>query len=235
MSPLAGRRIVITRAADQADATAALVMARGATPVVMPLIDIVDDDAGMAALARLSMDSFDWIAVTSPNGARRVAAMLRSPHPKLAAVGRSTAAALQRCDLVADVQSAAGLLRVFPRGPGRALVVQAAGAEATLVNGLIEAGWDVTAISAYRTVAVRPSAAQQIAALSADAVLFASGSAVRAWAQVFGTAAPPVVVAIGHQTVSAAERVGLKISTSSADHSIEGMLAALETYLSTGN
>jgi uroporphyrinogen-III synthase len=66
-------------------------------------------------------------------------------------------------------------------------------------------------------------------------VLFASGSAARAWAAAFGQRTPPVVVAIGEQTAAAAELAGLKISAISADHSVYGMLVTLSRYFSESN
>ncbi|MEP7202527.1 MAG: uroporphyrinogen-III synthase [Ilumatobacteraceae bacterium] len=208
-----------------------------AIPIVVPLIDIVDEPHGMTALAEVDLADIDWLVVTSPNGARRVAPLLQptATVPKIAAVGATTAAGLRRTDLVAETQSARGLLKVFPAGPGRVLVVQAADAAPTMVDGLIELEWSVTAISPYRAVAIVPSAEQQRAALAADAVLFASGSAACAWVEVFGTQAPPVAIAIGHQTAAVAEAAGLKIAAVSADHTVYGMLATLRRYLSDAN
>jgi uroporphyrinogen-III synthase len=237
MKALAGRTVVITRAADQTAATTELVTSFEAIPLVIPMIEIVDEPRGMAALIALDLASIDWLIVTSPNGAQRVAPMLNAAAsaPKLAAVGAATAAALPRCDVVAETQSARGLLDVFPRGPGRVAVVQAVDAASTLVDGLVEHQWDVVTIRPYRAVPTAPSAQDQLAALAADAVLFASGSAARAWVQVFGRRTPPVTIAIGEQTAAAAERAGLKISAISADHSIYGMLVVLSRYLSGGN
>ena len=237
MKALAGRTVVITRAADQSAATTELVASFEATPLVIPMIEIVDEPRGMAELSALDLAGFDWLVVTSPNGAQRVAPLLRaaSSAPKLAAVGATTAAALPRCDLVADTQSARGLLDVFPRGPGRVAVVQAVDAASTLVDGLVGWHWEFVAVRPYRAVPTTPSTQDQLAALAADAVLFASGSAARAWVQVFGKRTPPVTIAIGEQTAAAAERAGLKISATSADHSIYGMLVVLSRYLSDGN
>jgi uroporphyrinogen-III synthase len=67
--------------------------------------------------------------------------------------------------------------------------------------------------------------------LAADAVLFASGSAVRAWVAAFGTSTPPLVVAIGPQTASAAQLVGLKVDLIAADHSLQGLVNSLEHHL----
>ena len=237
MNSLAGRTVVITRAADQADATTKLVRSFGAIPIVVPLIEIVDEPAGSAELASLDLTDVDWIVVTSPNGARRVAPLLGSAtsSPRLAAVGSATSTALPRCDLVADTQSALGLLQVFPTGHGRVVVVQAIDAEPTLVEGLVERGWSVLAINPYRTVQATPTTEQRDAALAADAVLFVSGSAARAWVAAFGQRRPPVAVAIGQQTAAAAERAGLKISAISADHSLYGMLVTLSRYFSESN
>jgi uroporphyrinogen-III synthase len=233
MNSLAGRTIVITRSSEQSIESADLVSTFGAIPVVVPLIEIVDEPTGMEALRALDLSDVDWIVVTSPNGAQRVSSLVDpdSATPKLAAVGAATAAALPRCDLVAATQSAVGLLEIFPPGPGRAAVVQAVDAAPTLAAGLREAGWDIVAVSPYRTVSASPTAEQRLKALAADAVLLASGSAARAWVEVFGGHAPPVVVAIGEQTAATAERAGLKISAISADHSMYGMLVCLGKYL----
>jgi uroporphyrinogen-III synthase len=111
-------------------------------------------------------------------------------------------------------------------------VVQAVDAAPTLVDGLVGLEWTVIAVSPYRAVSTVPSTDLQHAALAADAVLFASGSAARAWVEVFGTQAPPVAVAIGEQTAEVAERAGLKIAAVSADHTVYGMLATLNRYFS---
>jgi uroporphyrinogen-III synthase len=237
MKVLAGRTVVITRAADQAADTSQLVIEFGGTPLVVPLIEIVDEPAGMAELASLDLAGVDWIIVTSPNGARRVSPLISAelPTPRIAAIGSATAAILPRCDLVAEIQSAAGLLQVFPRGPGRVLVVQAIDAEPTLIDGLVERGWDARAIQPFRAQPVQLSEEQRRAALAADAVLFASGSAARAWVEVIGRSTPPVVVTIGAQTAAAAERAGLKVSATSADNSMYGMLVCLGRYLSGDN
>ena len=234
MKALAGRRIVITRSAAQAVETSELIASFDAIPVVVPLIEVVDEATGMTELASVDLSIVDWVAVTSPNGAKRVAPLIRpdATSPRLAAVGASTAAALPRCELIAETQNALGLLEVFPHGPGRVLVVQAVAAAPALVEGLRERHWDVVAVTPYRTNPATPSADQRHAALTADAVLFASGSAARAWVAVFGMHTPPVAVAIGDQTATAATQAGLQISLISADHSMYGMLVALSRYFS---
>ncbi len=238
-SVLAGRRVVVTRAAEQADELAGLLQQVGAIPVVIPLIAIVADASGVQQLAGLAghgLAGFEWVVVTSPNGASALVDAAPSQiSGRVAAIGAATADALRAggvaVALVPQVQSAVGLLADFPVAPSTVLVVQAANADLALADGLRERGADVTVVAPYRTVAARVNAAQQLAALAADAVLFASGSAARAWADVFGDSTPPIVVAIGPLTAAAATNAGLKVAVIAADHSLSGMVQALETHL----
>ena len=244
-SVIAGRRIVVTRAAEQADELAALLQAVGAIPVVIPLIEIVTDDAEAERLPGIANDhttSFDWLIATSPNGAEHVVEAFAgaSPTPtRVAAIGGATAEVLRAGGIevafVPAVQSAAGLLAELPDfgSASRILLVQAANAEPALAAGLRDRGATLSVVAPYRTVSARVTAGQQLAALSADAVLFASGSAARAWADVFGDGAPPVVVAIGPQTAAAAIEAGLKVAVVAADHSLSGLIVALEHHLSS--
>jgi len=236
VSALAGRRVVVTRTAGQAAELVALLEAAGATAVVAPLIEIVSQPAACEVLAALDPTAFDWLVVTSPNGARAYLDAHATGPTNVAAVGTTTADALTGggvpVALVPGEQHAAGLLAAFPAGSGRVLLVQAVDAATTMATGLQRAGWQVTAVSPYRSVPANPTAGQQLAALSADAVLFASGSAARAWVAVFGLTTPSIVVAIGPQTAVDVEHAGLKVSLVAADHSLPGLVAALVNHLS---
>jgi uroporphyrinogen-III synthase len=231
--------VVVTRAAEQADDLADLLRAAGAVPVVVPLIEIVAEPFGAAALAALAPERFDWLVVTSPNGAHAYTAAHNSAPASVAAVGATTAAVLVdgglQVTLVPSVQRAAGLVDEFPTGTGRVLLVQAVDAEPTLEAGLTLKGWQVTAIAPYRSRPVRPTAGQHLRALSADAVLFASGSAARAWVAVFGDTTPPIVVAIGPRTAAAIAEAGLKVSLIAADHSLLAMVSTLERHLAASD
>jgi uroporphyrinogen-III synthase len=246
---LAGRTVVVTRAAEQADDLVRLLEAEGAVPVVVPLIDIVPEPAGVAALAALDPAGFDWLVVTSPNGARAMLDTHRAMPPRIAAVGTTTAtvisAAGHAVDLVPAQQSADGLADAFHQlndpASGRAVadqrivVVQAVDAEPVLVDRLRALGHAVTAVAPYRSVPAHPTASVQLRAIAADVVLFASGSAARAWVEVFGTTTPPVTVAIGPRCETAATRAGLKISLVATDHSLVGMLDVIRRYFATND
>ena len=146
-----------------------------------------------AALARLAQ--FDWLIVTSANGARAVgAAAGEVPGVRLAAVGPATAAVLAESagrpvDLVPVVARAEGLLEELPQGPAHVLLAQADQARPVLAAGLVAAGHDVEVVVAYRTVERPPSDAETVELAAADAVVLASGSAARTYAAAVGTRA----------------------------------------------
>ena len=215
---------------------AAMLTERGATVLHVPLIAVTDPADGGAALraALADLDGFDWLVVTSAAGSERVAAAVAAaPGVELAAVGTATARVLEQAggrpaDLVPPVQRAEALVAAFVErvpAPQRILVAQADIAAPTLVDGLRSAGHDVTVVTAYRTVTVEPDRA---AIAAADAVLFASGSAVESWCRAFGHDTPALVVAIGPTTAATADRLGLKLTAVAADHSLDGLVAELE-------
>jgi len=237
---LAGRRVVVTRPAAQAQPLVDRLREFGAEPVVVPLIEIVAPTDGGAALgdALSRLAEFDWIVVTSANGAGRVAAALAhsSTRPRIAAVGAATAAALGvPVDLVPAVQTAEALAAELGSGSGTLLLVQPEagtnqGRRSLLRRALTAAGWTVSAVDAYRTVPVMPSSGERSRVLSADAALFASGSAVRSWVTAFGTETPAVTAAIGPSTAQVAAEIGLKIDIVAADHSLHGLAECLLVY-----
>lgn len=233
---LVGRTVVTTR--DEPGRLDAMLADEGAEVVHVPLIEIVDPVDGGDALADAlaSLDRAAWLIVTSKHGARRcVAAAAAHPHVRLATVGTVTAEALaagtgRPVDVVPDRQTAADLLLAMPLpavSGERVVLAQADRADGLLAEGLADLGYDVTAVTAYATRLRVPSAAERAAALSADAVTFASGSAALAWAEAIGVDLPPVAVAIGPTTAAAADQVSLKITHEAADHSIEGLLSAV--------
>jgi uroporphyrinogen-III synthase len=236
---LVGRRVVVTRAGEQVGRLRSLLLDEGAEVIEVPTIAVVDAPDGGEALRAAMRDLWDWVVVTSPNGAERSVAAAggrAAAHAvRWAVVGPGTADALAahgiRPALVPDRFVAEGLLAVFPRPPvddgGRVLVAQAEAARPVLVEGLRAAGWEVASVVAYRTVPVVPSPEQLEAVATADAVLFTSGSTVDALVQVAGASGMAGrVVAIGPVTAEAAERHGLNVAAVASPHSLEGLVAA---------
>ncbi len=213
----------------------------GADVVHVPLIAIGEaPDAGRSlAAALVDLDRYQWLVVTSRHGADRVGgAAAQHPAVRLAAVGTTTAERLAAMAgrppaVIPLVQTAAALCTAMPvaASTDRVLVVQADRADNALATGLRAKGYDVTTVTGYSTRLRQPTADERRAALGADAVAFASGSAATAWVAAFGTASPPVVVVIGPTTRSVAEHAGLKVTHMASDHSIEGLAAEIGSVL----
>lgn len=233
-STLEGCRVVVTR--ERPGELAAMLTRRGATVLHVPLIAVLDPADGGRELreALTRLDRYDWLIVTSAAGAERVGAAARTVDGvRLAAVGTATATTLaaesgREVDLIPDVQRADALAERFvAESPTsqRILIAQADIAAPTLADTLRQAGHDVHAVTAYRTIPREPT---DDGALDADAVLFASGSSIEHWCRSFGPTGPPLRVAIGPSTAAVADRFGLKLSGVAPDHSLEGLVAELE-------
>lgn len=241
-SALAGRSVVITRSLSQNESLRRLLEARGATVVEVPLIAIAEpDDEGRERDEVLQrFHDFDWIVVTSPNGAERVAPFFAASQaagdelrfPQIAAVGEATSRSLGvASSLIAEPARADVLAELFPEGAGNVLVVQGNLADESLSDSIAAKGWTVTRVVAYQTVHLRPSDELKTPALSADVLLLASGSAATAWFDSFGTATPPCVVAIGPSTAKVAHAVGLELSAVAEEQTLESMIVAAERTL----
>ena len=100
----------------------------------------------------IDVAGYDWVVVTSVNGARELRRRAHGPLPRVAAIGRATAEALGRADLVPSVSSQEGLLAELPRPAGRVLFVAAEGARSLLPD---ELGADVVPV--YRTRELEPA------------------------------------------------------------------------------
>lgn len=243
-SPLNDRSVVITRAKSQNESFRRLLEARGAHVVEVPLIAIAEpDDEGRERDEVLQrFDEFDWIVVTSPNGADCVAPFLVASHaagdavrfPSLAAVGEATARSLGvTVAMTANPARADVLAEQFPQGTGSVLVVQGNLADDELGNALSAKGWTVTRVVAYRTVQLRPTREMMLPAMAADVLMLASGSAATAWFDAFGTTTPPFVVAMGPSTAKVALALGLEVTDVAPDQTLESMIQTAERVIAT--
>jgi uroporphyrinogen-III synthase len=204
-------KVVVTRAEPQADPLVARLEALGHEVVPCPLIRIepLGDEP-------IDPSPYDWVVVTSPNGAHELARRLTAPPRRLAAIGPATAAALRsrglNVDLVPELRTQAGLLAELP-SEGRVLLAAAEGARRLLVE---QRGADFLPL--YRTIELRPPAPD------GDVALLASGSAARAFA---ATGARMPVVAIGPQTAAEARAHGLDVVAVAETQDVEGLLDAV--------
>ncbi len=229
---------MVTRPEGQVSALADALREAGAEPVVLPVIEVVDPEAGGPALAAALDDvaAYDWLVVTSANGAERVLAGLRDARSlggvSVAAIGPGTAAALAEGNVVADLVPerfvAEGLLEAFPEGDGRVLLARAAVARDVLPEGLTAKGWTVDVVDAYRTLPTTPDPAVLDDVAGADAITFTSSSTVTRFLEIAGAdRLPPVVACIGPITAATARDAGLTVDVEASEHTIPGLVAAL--------
>jgi uroporphyrinogen-III synthase len=196
-------RVVVTR-----EDLAARVAELDHQPVVCPLIRVepLGDDP-------VDASAYDWLVVTSANGAGELARRGVSAQ-RIAAIGPATADALRagglRVDLVARTHTQEGLRDELTEG--RLLLAAAEGARRDVL--------DADFLPLYRTVELRPDAPE------GDVALLMSGSAARSLA---ATGARMPVVAIGPQTAAAARDVGLEVIAVAASHDVDGLVEALRS------
>jgi uroporphyrinogen III methyltransferase/synthase len=243
--PLFGKRVVVTRAREQASELSARLGALGASVVELPTIAIDDPDDGGAALRRAATDvqQYDWLVVTSANGAERFLAELRDARSlggvRVAAIGPGTAETLRRAnvepDLIPSRFVAESLLEEFPPPPtereGRLLLARAAVARDVLPEGLRARGWNVDVVIAYKTVAATPDERDITAAASADLITFTSSSTVDRYLEVAGSRnVPPVVACIGPITAETARERGVHVDIEAQVHSLDGLVDAIVSH-----
>jgi len=205
-------RVVVTRAPGQAEPLASRIAELGHEVVLCPLIRIDRIGGGPVELS-----AYDWLIVTSPNGADELMSRAHGRAARVAAIGPGTAAALARAgvvaDLVPEVSTQEGLLAELPRPPGRVLVAAAEGARMAIVD---ELGADFLPL--YRTIELRPEPP------AGDLVVLASASAARAFGAI-GAGIP--AVSIGPQTTAAAREAGVQVLAEAQRHDLGGLVDAV--------
>jgi uroporphyrinogen III methyltransferase/synthase len=164
--PLAGRRVLVTRPAGQADELVALVRAAGGACVHVPIVRIEAPDWEPLDEVIRRADSYDWIVFASVNGVRNFVSRLQAARgdgrslgtARIAAIGPATRRELLAAGLVADLApdtfSSEGLAATFadaPRG-SRFLLVRADRGRDVLRRSLESAGHTVDDVTAYRSV-----------------------------------------------------------------------------------
>jgi hydroxymethylbilane synthase len=255
--PLAGKRVIITRARHQADALAHSLESYGAEVIACPTIDIREPENWESLdRALTNLHDYQWLAFTSTNGVdyflRRMDALGRGraelTQLKVCAVGRKTSERLKeervRIDLMPERFTAEALVEAFikrygvgQRLRGARMLLPAARPTRDVVRpALARVGVDVDVVEAYQNVV--PETTSQavqtlINAARADYVIFTSPSTVQNLALLLETdnlAAPlkhTRVACIGPVTAEAAERCGLKVHIQPAEHTARAIVQAL--------
>ena len=203
-------RIIVTRPREQAAALVERLEELGHEVAVCPLIAIEPNGP-----EEIDVSGYDWVVVTSANGARELSRRMRGRPARTAAIGSATAAALSyEPDLIPRVSTQEGLLAELPRPAGRVLLAGAEGARRLLVD---ELGADFVAL--YRTRTVRRAQPPE-----GDLVVLASASAARGYAGL-GLSIP--AVSIGPETTAAAQEAGVNVVQEAPTHDLEGLVEAV--------
>lgn len=258
INPLQGRRILVTRAADQAEEFCCLLQQRGAVAIECPTIQLLPPlswDELDAALADPA--GFDWLLLTSVNGVRFFFSRLEQrgfglellQGCRVCAVGPKTAEALvQRgvaVDLLPQQFTGEGVVAAFQQLPlqgTRILFPRAEAARELIPDQLRSNGALVVDPVVYRTgmPSALPEAAYRVLEQrQLDAVVFSSPLTARNLAHLAGGAgalrtmlAGAVVASIGPVTSQACRELGLAVAVEPVDATLDALLAALEAYFS---
>lgn len=213
MRPL---KVLVTRPVAQARALSDALRAEGFEVVEQPLLEIepLSDEP-------IDVAGYDYVVVTSSNGARELARRASGRPARIAAIGPGTADALElagmRADLVAATHTQEGLVDAFPESPGRVLFVGAEGARAHLVDAL-----DADFLAAYRTIELGVHSLAE-----ADVALLASASAARAYANAGGRGP---AISIGPQTTAAARERGVDVVAEAESHDVRGLVDSAASW-----
>lgn len=242
-SSLAGRRIVVTREADQAEAFCDLLSRLGAEPVPFPTIDFapVANPAFDPALARLHQ--YRWLVFTSANAVcfffQHAPWAASSPSlPQVAAIGPATAQHLRSLgvepDFVPAEYTGACLAQTLPDAAGaRILLPRGRQGLPETAEGLRRRGATVDDIAIYDTVAAQPSPSAYAGLYrGVDVVTFTSPSTARSFFSLVDKARlePALIACIGPTTADAVTALGYRVDLVADLHTVQGMVDALQGY-----
>ena len=239
--PLAGLRIMVTRADDQATSLTQALEAEGATAVACPVIAIEPIEVDADRLAAL--DGYEWAVFTSANGVDRLLAQLQRAgrlfpvHIKVAAIGPQTAARLRDRGLnpvlmparfIAEELADALVAAMMPQA--RILVARAAGARDVLPDRLRAAGARVDVLELYRAISppgLRQRLAQHLDRV--DMVTFTSSSTVAHLAEAIDRPLPErvAVACIGPITAQTARDLGMRVDIIAQEYTTRGLVEAI--------
>ena len=250
--PLMGRRIVVTRAREQASGLVQRLTEYGAECIQCPTIQVgpPPDWAGLDRAIE-TIDQYSWIVFTSVNGVdyffRRLFEngldVRALGHIKTAAIGPATADRLRtwglKSDIIPESYRAESVVEAFSATPvkgSRILLPRAMEARSVLPVELTRMGAMVDEVTAYETLQAENSAADLIARLtegSIDMVTFTSSSTVKNFHRLL----PPdrvdrlmkgvSVASIGPITSQTARDLGFSVTIEADTYTVPGLIQAI--------
>lgn len=248
--PLFGRKVVVTRAADQAAEFCERLRSLGADAIEFPVIAL-EPPADPAPLDRAieNLSSYDWLIFTSVNGVRffldrldQSRHDLRSLKARICAIGPATRKAIEalhlKVDLMPEEYVAESLVRAFTAvdlAGKKMLLPRAAVARDVIPVELAKFGAQVDVVEAYRNVvpASAPARAREIfgAEKKPDWITFTSSSTVKNLLAIAGREALQGVrtASIGPVTSSTLCAQGLKVDAEAKQFTLDGLIDAILT------
>jgi uroporphyrinogen-III synthase len=242
-APLAGRRVLITRALEDSGAWADRLAALGADPVILPCIrtEVLDDAATRERLASAVCDA-GWLCIMSPRGADAVARLggTLPPALRIAVVGNATAhavvGAIGRKPYVAHGRTSRALgtellreLRMDDGAPPRVVIASARGGRTDAEDVLTAGGISVTRVDVYRTIAAsRAPAPRDLAGEGIGDVLLASPSAVEGLLNLAALPHTTRIFTIGPTTTAAVVAAGFSVSGEATYPDLDSLVEAMQ-------
>lgn len=244
--PLFGKRIVVTRAREQAGALSALLHNLGAEVIELPTIEIQPaEDYTALDNAIANLRDYGWLIFTSANGVRffldrldKSNSDVRAIEGRLCAIGPATRDALERfhlkVDCMAEEYVAEGLLdamAAYNLTGARVLIARAAVARDLLPTELTRRGALVDVVEAYRSIVPPDLARRAAGVLSAkpDWITFTSSSTAKNLIDAVGTGALQGVkcASIGPVTSATLRENGVPVTVEASAYTIPGLVQAL--------
>lgn len=248
--PLAGKRILVTRARHQASKLSDGLRALGAEPVEVPVLEMRPPESfGPLDAAILSMANYDWLILTSANTVRalteRASAqgieLVQPASLKVAAIGEATAEEARAAGFRITFVPVTNVAESFVEGlqseaaRRRILLVRAAVARDVIPDALREAGAEVQVVDAYRNVMpeAAPEQLRLSLAMGIDAVAFTSSSSVTHLAEAAHEAgmawpfAGVAAVSIGPITSGTLRELGWEPAVEANPFNVSGMISAV--------
>lgn len=251
--PLQGHRIAVTAEASIGQRLSKRLITLGALTVAIPCIRVEPPiDLEPLRTTGETIGTFDWIVITSRNGATSFLELLATTKnvnlaqlPRIAVVGPSTTSVLEESghtvSVVPPVATSVGLLEELIKtgvAGSKTLLLQGDLADSSLQRGLKGAGAQVSRVVAYRTIEGVQSTKEVRKALDKEAgvsaVTLMSGSAARALRKALGhqSFAAQRFVCIGPATARAVEECNAAPARVASPHTMDGLVQAVVEELS---
>ncbi len=241
-APLAGRRVLVTRALEDSTTWAKRLTALGAVPVILPCIrSEMRDDAETRALLVAALRDAGWLCITSARGAEAVARLAGplAPAVRVAAVGESTANAVRAVLCSTPFVARGGTSRALGEEllaqlgdtatSTRVVVAGAGGGRTDAEQALERGGVHVTRVDVYRMVpASKSDTPLDLHAEGIGDVLLASPSAVEGFLNQTSRPVKARIFTIGSTTSAAVAAAGLTVSGEAAQPDFESLVEAMQ-------